>query len=91
MEEQDPITIRIGRAHLPAAEEDSVGRANLEILAMRAHLCEGNVGFPDEIGSESAADGMQVDRREEPRGNGRQERRKEKQDEENTEEAVSHK
>jgi hypothetical protein len=73
----------------PAAEEDFVGSANVEVVAVAAAVGKGGVGFADEVWCEFAADGMEEPGCDEPACDACQDGRQEEQDQQDTEEAAA--
>ena len=57
--EEDPVAVGMVGANNPAAEEDAIGSADIEVFAVAAAVGEGGVGFADEVGSDLATDGME--------------------------------
>jgi hypothetical protein len=45
--QEDPVAVGMVGADNPAAEEDAVGSADLEVFAVAAGVREGGVGFAD--------------------------------------------
>jgi hypothetical protein len=58
MEEKNPASVGMLRAHDPASKEDPVRSANVESFAVAAGIGERGVGFADEVWGEFAADGV---------------------------------
>jgi len=77
VKEKDPAAIGVRRTDEPAAEGEAVGSLDREVLALGMGDCEGGVGFANEIGSEFAAERMEIGRADEPAGDGGKQRRKE--------------
>jgi hypothetical protein len=58
VEEKNPASVGMLRAHDPTAEQDAVRVADVEVFAVAAGIGERRVGFADEVWSEFAADGV---------------------------------
>lgn len=82
VEEQNPGAIWMRRASFPTMNKRAVRRSDVERFAPNAELAEGDVGLLDEVGRESAANGVEKSRSHKPAKNDGNERRGEKQGEE---------